>query len=201
MTTCEQWREAVSAQMDGEYPAVGPEALAAHARTCTDCLRFAEAIGALEGLPGLQVPEPAGRSVGIVAAIRADERARAARGRPPSQGVARIALTLVGIAQLLTSLPYLLSLADAHTMRDLAAFELALGIGFLVAAARPTTAAGLLPTAGALVVVLTVVVVADVISGRVSVGSETVHVTEAAGLGLLWLLAPRGKTPWRPRPV
>ena len=49
--------------------------------------------------------------------------------------------------------------------------------------------------------ILTVVVVADVISGRVSVGSETVHVTEAAGVGLLWLLAPRGTAPWRPRPV
>ena len=201
MTTCEQWREAVSAEMDGEDPAVGPEALAPHARTCADCRRFAEAIGALEALPAPRAPEPAGRSVGIVAAIRADERARAPRPRPASQGVARIALALVGLAQLLTSLPYLLSLADAHTMRDLAAFELALGIGFLAAAARPTTAAGLLPTAGALVAILTVVVVADVISGRVSVGSETVHVTEAAGVGLLWLLAPRGTASWRPRPV
>lgn len=101
------------------------------------------------------------------------------------------------MAQLLTSLPYLVSLADAHVMRDLAAFELALGVGFLVAAARPATAAGLLPTAGALVVVLGVVVVADVISGRAAAASEAVHVTEAAGVGLLWLLASRAPALWR----
>jgi len=186
VVTCWRWQEAVSARLDGEDPGIGQEALDAHARVCRDCRQFAGA---------------AGRSVGILAAVRAADRAAARRRPPAPHGAVRPALALVGMAQLLTSLPYLVSLADAHVMRDLAAFELALGVGFLVAAARPATAAGLLPTAGALVVVLGVVVVADVISGRAAAASEAVHVTEAAGVGLLWLLASRTPALWRLRPV
>lgn len=201
MVTCGRWQEAVSARLDGEDPGIGQEALDAHARVCRDCRQFAGAAGALDTLPVPRPPEAAGRSVGILAAVRAADRAAARRRPPAPHGAVRPALALVGMAQLLTSLPYLVSLADAHVMRDLAAFELALGVGFLVAAARPATAAGLLPTAGALVVVLGVVVVADVISGRAAAASEAVHVTEAAGVGLLWLLASRTPALWRLRPV
>lgn len=74
----------------------------------------------------------------------------------------------MGIVQLTAAMPFLWSTADAHTLRDLAAFQLALAIGFLVAAARPAAAAGLLPTALASRLGLAIVVIGDVAAGRVT---------------------------------
>lgn len=199
MTTCAQWREAVSARLDGEDPDVPPRVIDAHLEVCADCRRFAARIGALDvAMAATDSPVP-DRSVDILAAVRADRRIRTPRPAVSWRPAPRIALALVGAIQLVTSLPYLWSLVGGHTVRDLAAFQLAVGVGFLVAAARPATAAGLLPTAGALVAVLAVVVVADIAGGRVAAGGETIHATEAAGVALLWLLTPRRGTPPRPR--
>lgn len=202
MEMCERWQEAVSARLDGEEPAVSDAALDAHLTGCAPCREFAVAAGALDLRMAASAPSAAeapDRSSEILAAVRAERRL--GRRRPMPARMPRMALGLVGVVQLATSLPLLSSLAGAHSVRDLAAFQVALGVGFVVAAVRPATAAGLLPTAAALVAILAVVVVGDIAAGRVAAGAETLHATEVVGVALLWLLAPRRTALRRPRPA
>ena len=193
MATCEQWQDAVSARLDGEDPGIPAGALDAHLATCARCRNFAARIDPLDRLTHTSRYDVPDRSADILAAVRGDRRVRPRA----TDLVPRVALGLVGVLQLLASLPYLWSLTDAHAARDLAAFQLALAIGFLVAAARPATATGLLPTAVALVAVLAVVVAGDIAVGRVAAGAETIHLPEVVGVALLWLLATRHRAPRR----
>lgn len=199
MATCERCREALSARMDGEDPGLSDIALDVHLTTCAQCRRFAVAVGALDMESAGSTGPPADHSADILSAVGAERRAGLQRA--PSVPVARLVLGMVGFAQLLTALPYVWSLTGAHAARDLAAFELALGIGFVVAAVRPVTAVGLLPTAAAVVAVLAVVVVGDVVGGRIGVAREAVHATEVVGVALLWLLAPGRTRPLPARPT
>jgi predicted anti-sigma-YlaC factor YlaD len=198
VAACEQWQDAMSARLDGEDPGTTDTALDAHLAACARCREFAAAAGALDlmmgAAPAAVVPE---RSADIVAAVRAERRSEA--WVASQYVVPRVALGLVGVMQLVTPMPFLWSPTGAHTMRDLAAFELALGVGFIVAAVRPATAPGLLPTAAALVVVLSVVVIGDIAGGRTVAAAESVHFTELIGVALLRLLTPRGPLPRRPR--
>lgn len=186
---CEQCRAALSARLDGEDPGLPGPALDAHLAGCAACRRFAERIGGLAAaLPrdAAQVPD---RAVEILAAVRVQRRAQApAESR---ERVVRAGLAVVGVVQIAAALIGMTA-PGAHTLRDLGAFEVALAIGFLVAAVRPSTAAGLLPTAAALAVCLLVVVVADVLGGQAAAGGEAAHVTELVGVTLVWMLA-RGR--------
>lgn len=190
----------MSARLDGEDPTVADAALDAHLVACMTCREFAAAAGALDlmaaAAPAGEAPD---RAAEILAAVRAERRYEVPSA--PRDRVPRVALGLVGVVQLVTAMPFLWSLSGAHTMRDLAAFELALGVGFIVAAVRPATATGLLPTAVALVAILAVVVVGDVAGGRTIAAAESVHLTELIGVALLWLLTPRGLVPRRPQPA
>lgn len=198
--TCERWQQAVSARLDGEDPGVVDALLDAHVAACAQCRQFAAAADRLDVMvaasSGWDAPD---RSADILAALRAERQAHRRRGAPDR--LPRVALGLVGVAQLVTSVPYLWSLGGGHSVRDLAAFQLALGVGFVVAAIRPETAAGLRPTAVALVAILAVVVVGDIAAGEVAAAAETIHVTEVVGVALLWLLAPRRTAPRRARPT
>lgn len=200
MTTCGQWQEAASARRDGEDPGVPLEALDAHLDECAECQGFAARTGELDTLVAAAATPVPDRSTDIMAAVGANRQTRRSHVAVSSQRTPRSALALVGVLQLVTSLPHVWSLADGHTGRDLAAFQLALGVGFLVTATRPATASGLVPTAVTLVVVLAIVSVVDIAGGRAAVGAETVHVTEVVGVALLWMLAPRRTTrrPLRP---
>ena len=131
----------------------------------------------------------------------------AARPRPVS--TARWALLAVALTQLVLAVPDLLLGGDGtavHVARELGAFDVALAVGLVVAAWQPARAWGLLPLAAALVVVLAVTAVADVIDGSATALGEAYHLLEAAGLGLLWLVArearhagpaPLGAPRWR----
>lgn len=197
MTSCERWQEALSARLDGEDPGTPIAALDTHLRGCARCRRYAAGLDVLDGVV-LGAPAP-DRSAAVLAAVRADRdalRRRQSGGRTP-----RAALVVVAVAQLLTALPYLLPVAEGHSARDLGAFELALAVGFLVAAVRPATAVGLLPTAGVLALVLAVVVGVDIAAGRAAAGAESVHVTEWVGVMLVWLIAQQQPPPVRLRPA
>jgi predicted anti-sigma-YlaC factor YlaD len=196
VATCAQWQDAVSARLDGEDPGIPAGALDAHLATCARCRSFAARIDPLDRLVHASAHDVPDRSADILSAVRGNRRARPG-ATPGADLVPRVALGLVGVLQLVASLPYLWSLTDAHAARDLAAFQLALAIGFLVAAARPATATGLLPTAVALVAVLAVVVAGDITAGRVAAGAETIHLPEVVGVALLWLLATRHRAPRR----
>jgi predicted anti-sigma-YlaC factor YlaD len=102
---------------------------------------------------------------------------------------------------LVQSLPALVlgeaSGTSPHLARHLGAFGAALAIGFAYAAWKPHRAFGLLPFTAALVATTTVSIVADIATGSRTPLGELIHVTELAGLALLWMVA--GSPGWRNR--
>jgi hypothetical protein len=78
--------------------------------------------------------------------------------------------------------------APPHPARELGAFQVALAIGFLLAAWRPERRVRLLPVVAVLSVCPAVVAVVDVAAGRTPASAEAHHLLPPAGLGLEWLL-------------
>jgi predicted anti-sigma-YlaC factor YlaD len=187
--TCEECRDAISARLDGEDPGVAADAVDRHLTTCRTCHRFAARVQALgEMVPVPQEPAP-DRSAAILAAIGVR---RSHRPLVPER-IARAGLAMVGVVQLVAAVVGIGLGTVPHTLRDLGAFEIALAIGFLVAALRPSTAPGLLPTAAALALCLLTIVALDIVGGETAVAREGTHVTEFIGVALVWMLA-RGRS-------
>lgn len=111
----------------------------------------------------------------------------------------RPALAWVAIVMLVQSMPALVlgeqTGTNSHLARHLGAFGAALAIGFAFAAWKPHRAFGLLPFTAALIVTTIVGVIADVTSGGGAGAGELIHLTEIAGLVLLWMVA--GSPGWR----
>jgi predicted anti-sigma-YlaC factor YlaD len=187
--TCEDCRDAVSARLDGEDTGVPADAVDRHLTTCRTCRRFAARVQAL----GEMVPVPqepvADRSAAILAALGV----RSPRRPMVPERIARAGLAMTGVMQIVAALVGIGLGGVPHTLRDLGAFEIALAIGFLVAALRPSTAAGLLPTAAALALCLLAVVALDIVGGETAVAREGTHVTEFIGVALVWMIA-RGRS-------
>lgn len=148
---------------------------------------------------------PVALVAGSVAWLLLDHRARRHTGRSTRRGArarredgadwSELVLVLAGIAQLALALPAVLGargdLTSAHTWRELGAAQIALGVGFLFSAVRPSRAAGLLPVAAALVVTSLGAGIIDVAQGHAEALTEVKHVVELVALGALAVLAHR----------
>jgi predicted anti-sigma-YlaC factor YlaD len=122
----------------------------------------------------------------ILAAVR---QRRSQRQPLVPERIARGGLAMVGVVQMVAALAGVWLGGTPHALRDLGAFEIALAIGFLVAAMRPATAPGLLPTAAALALCLLAVVGVDIVGGHTDILREGAHLTEFAGVALVWTIA------------
>jgi predicted anti-sigma-YlaC factor YlaD len=192
---CNTARNAISARLDGENLGTDPAALDEHLQRCPACRAFARDAAAMHrdarmsrapAVPDLTAP--------ILAAIGAEARPHAGHER-----ALRVTLAIVGLVQLVAAVPALVLGDDpglpVHAARHVGSFDLALAVGFLFAAWRPSRLPGLLPVVTALVACLVGTSVLDLLGGRTAALSETQHVLAVVGVAAAWLLV----HPLRPR--
>lgn len=211
---CDQYREALSAELDGEPPGVPEEALAGHLSDCSACREWFGQAARITRLARVAtaVPVP-----DLVPAVLAALPALGA-GRRRLLAVARAALVAVAFLQALLAWSGALTgqddMVSGHVAREVGAWNLALAVAFLAAATRPRTADALVAPVGVFVAVLTVSAISDAFAGDLALGRLLGHLLVASGLGLLVTVgrvappqpgvpdrtSPRGR-PDRPGPV
>jgi predicted anti-sigma-YlaC factor YlaD len=196
---CDDCREAISAQLDGEELPGEAALVAAHTQGCADCRAFAERAARVTRLTRTRPAEP---GPDLVAAVVAAAPRRPARSRV---GALRVALGAVGLGQFALAVGGVVAAGTsghdagelggataAHLVHESSAWNLALAVGFLWVATGTSRAAGLVPVIAAFVGVLTVLSGVDVVVGRVDPERLVTHAVVA--LGLLLLLALRRAT-------
>lgn len=193
---CEDVREALSAQLDGEAPPPGadPARVEAHLGGCAACRAFAGASARHHRAMRVRAAEPVPDLTDAILARTLPVRPQ------PVREWARYALLVVAGTQLVLAVPAILEgggTASLHAGRELAGTSIAVAIGYLWAAWQPRRAAGLLPLAAALAATMLATAVLDVVDGGAAPGAESVHLLDLAGLGLLWALT-RPPRPARP---
>jgi predicted anti-sigma-YlaC factor YlaD len=197
---CTTARAAISARLDGEDLGVDPVSLDGHLAQCPACRAFRRDAEAMHRDGRLaEAPEVPDLTAPILASIGQESRRQ-----PAHEYALRITLVVVALVQIIAAVPALLLGDDAgvpvHAARHIGSFDLALAIGFLFAAWRPSRLPGLLPIATALVACLVGTSVLDVLDGRTGAFTETQHAVEVIGLVAAWLLAhplaPRRRAHW-----
>jgi predicted anti-sigma-YlaC factor YlaD len=194
-TTC---RDILSAHLDGEDEPGEVAAAEAHVARCAACSAFADGVGVVHRMVRVQ---PADRVPDLTSAIlttvhaspRPEDRSAVARFDVARFDVRRMVLVLVGVVLFAIAVPAVVhqggSMVEHHLTRELAAFEVALAIGFVVVAWQPQRAPGLLPMAAALAAVLGTIGLMDVQQGMGTMSAKVQHLVELAGISLVWLLA------------
>ncbi|MEU4555792.1 zf-HC2 domain-containing protein [Micromonospora violae] len=206
---CEQWREVLSAQLDGEETAAELTAAQGHLDGCAECRAwFTAATAVTRRVRTRLVVEVPDRTEAILAAAAATPARgswwrrltgrgrlatglrpafgrggslaglRAAFGRGPLVAGLRSALGLLGAVQLVLGLAQVgrgsnadhLHPTGQHLWHESAAWNVAVGAGFLFVALRRSPPAGLLPMLSAFVGTLLLLSVNDLATG--SVGGE-----------------------------
>lgn len=194
---CTQCREALSARLDGEESAAQRSTVDAHLAACAACRGFANEAARVTRLARTAV---ATQEPDVVEAVLAAvPRSR----RPRLVTALRILLGLVGLAQLDIAVVGVLTAQSAghgsqvvmlegasiaHLAHESAAWNLALGVGFLWIAWRSSRTSGMVPTLATFVAVLAALVVLDVMAGRVDPERFLLHGLVALGLILVMVL-------------
>jgi predicted anti-sigma-YlaC factor YlaD len=185
---CDQYREALSAELDGEPAGMSAERIAGHLDGCAGCRDWQDRAARITRLtrlaPALPMPDLAPLVV---------------PARRPWTAAARAALVAVAFVQALLAWSGALTgqddMATGHVAHEVGAWNLALAVAFLAAATRPRTAEALVAPVGVFVTVLAVVAVADAAAGDLATGRLAGHLLVAAGLGLLVTVARAGARP------
>ena len=189
--TCMQIHQAISARLDGEDPGLDEPTVYAHLAGCADCRAFALHAESLHRTVRL-APAPAipDLTPAILSAIGAESPSDA---EPETNVALRWILVAIALAQIAVAIPALVFGSDAglpvHTARHIGSFDVALGVGFLYAAWKPSRIPGLLPVVAALVVCLVGSSFLDVASGNTRALGEVQHVLDFVGLAVVWLLS------------
>jgi predicted anti-sigma-YlaC factor YlaD len=188
--SCTPTREALSADLDGEVGALDLHEARSHAAACDPCDRFARSLATVNRHVRVAAADPVPDLTAPILVALAEDRSslRDRRSRD-----LRVLVGMAGVVQLVLALPVLFGAwtPALHLGRDLGALELALGVGFLLAAYQPHRAAGVLPIAAAAFAVVTVAAGVDLVAGRAAIVSELTHLTELVGVVALWGLTRR----------
>lgn len=187
MSTCEPYRDALSAMADGEVAPVGEQAVRDHVDACDRCTAFAAASDELSRRLRVTRAEPVpDLTASILSAVDTPDVARV---RAHFQQM-RALLAFAGFAQLVVAVPALVAAGPVggHATREVGIFELALAVGFLVVARLPGRAGGLLPVAAVVALLATATSLADVAAGSTAWAQEVSHLLQVVGTGTLWAL-------------
>lgn len=197
---CEDVRTALSARLDGEEPGLPGDLLDGHLATCAACQAWQEGARQLrrEVRVGAQPPD---LTESIMQAVEADPlvlvqqaRLRAAREAHGRRQILRVAVAAAAVVQLALALPTLFgaftgtSGMGLHASREMASFDVAVAVGFLLAAYRPQRALAYVPVALVLAACLVGTSLIDIIRGVTGVEHEIGHLVAMAQAGLLWSL-------------
>jgi predicted anti-sigma-YlaC factor YlaD len=191
--TCDQVREAISADLDGEGPALPTSAIQAHLEGCAACRTWRERAHAVTRRArfGGHVLDH-DLTAAVLAAGGPSDRVRS------WSGARRAGLVAVALAQFAITVPLLVLGHDhdagAHAAHELGSFDLALAIAFAVGAIRPALSAGLAWPSGIAAAGLAVTALADVIGGQTFGADEAQHLIAVAGAALLFWQAFAGRT-------
>lgn len=184
-SSCSEVRESLSARADGEEAVLSVQRCEEHLAGCRACAAFAAALPELVRARLHEAQAVPDLTLDILAAAAAHpvEAAHVRRQQ------LRWTLGLVGVAQSLLALAALVGLTTAgdlgHVGRELATWQLALGIGFVVAAWQPHRAPGLLPMVAVLGLAAVVSAVGDLVAGATTLVAELDHLVEVAGVALV----------------
>ncbi|WP_344134029.1 zf-HC2 domain-containing protein [Saccharopolyspora halophila] len=192
---CEDYREALSARLDGEASPVAEERLEAHLAECAGCRSWQQRAIALNRTLRVRPAQP---TPDLTAAVLRAAPARTGRGWR------RIALAVVGGCQLVLGFAQLAGVGQdnlvamaGHLFNESTAWNLAIGLGLLWTAWRPGAAAGTVPVLSAFVLVLTGFCVHDLVLGTATAGRVATHGLLVAGLIALVLVQRDQRPPRR----
>lgn len=181
---CGAAREATSAMLDGELSSPERTALEAHLDGCESCRAWREEAHEVTRRMRLE----SARALPVPGAAVLEPLTAASRRRWRSIELARAALMGIGVVQLLTTVPPLMFGQDREAPIQVAhvigSFDMALAVGFFVAAWRPTRAEGMRTIVGCAALLLVVTAVIDLIAGHTNLGDEVPHLLAVGG----WLL-------------
>lgn len=197
--TCRAVREAVSALLDGEEAPLPADDVERHLEGCPGCRRWYA--DAMEFTRFIRVTS-ADDVPDLTGVILAAADPRAPRRRRAAWRAWRTGLVVVATAQVLFGVAHFGRGAGeaTHAAHEVGAWDLALAAGFVVVAARPARAWGMVPLVGAVVATLMAGSVIDLAGGQAVPLREATHLIEVAGLVLVWLVA-RGTGPGRGVPA
>lgn len=179
MTSCDHWREALSARADGEDPGIAEYLLDEHLQECNDCSSFFLFVPELKRSAMVPAPHIPDVSPRVVRGIRVG-------GHPWRTMIARSLLGVCAIEIMVFAAFDLIS--SSHDARHLGAFSSSIGVAMALVAFRPTRAAMLIPVAAVLGLALVVGALIDVSSGQIPLMSEAAHLPEVVGIVALWML-------------
>ena len=197
--THDEARAELSAWLDGEQSVTLAVPLAEHLADCTACQdwqqvaqKITRQVRTAQGGP---VPDQTERVLAAVLADQADQAPNRRSRRFTLQ--VRTALAAVAAAQFVIIIPALLGHAGGgtlmHSSRELGVFNLALAVGFAVAALRPALARGMLPVAGFASAALIVLSFVDSALSYTTIPAETPHLITLLGAVLLYALVRAGR--------
>lgn len=203
--SCAEYRESLSARLDGEDSPAERAATDAHLAGCPACREWFEAAVAVTRLARVAV------APGVVdvtdAVLHAAPKPRRRRSLVPA---ARVLLGVFGLAQFLLGAAQISGFDAAqhlhrsigggagHLWHESAAWNVAVGAGFGWIALRRARPTGIVPTLTAFVVVLSLLTVNDLIGGRVDVARVLSHSLIVAGYVIILYLARTGGDPAAP---
>jgi predicted anti-sigma-YlaC factor YlaD len=187
MTSCEDVRTALSARLDG-LAGDGGARVDEHLASCGACQAWMSASEEVTRSLRSQISRVPDLTAPILAAVAADRvAARADRRR-----ILQVALALSALVQLALAIPSLfIHASDAlvHLGREAASFDIALAVGFALAAWRPERARAFVPVAFVLSGCLILTSAFDIARGVAVPAHEIAHVAALAQAGLLLALA------------